>query len=132
MESLISVGTGAWPPALHYIPPREYSLTVLGTSSLPITQTGASGKWSPPLGTFRPWPGMEPLISAATAARPPAPAWFSLTAFSWIVQQTYSFPTIVAFGKWLALVELLRLLMGLARKSRAETVAHRQVRTWIY
>src|SRR2546430_1429177 len=102
MESLISVGTGAWPPALHYIPPREYSLTVLGTSSLPITQTVASGKWWPRQELFELWPGMEPLGSAAMAVRRPVPSSPDRKACTLTVQGTclLPIPITVGSGKW--------------------------------
>src|SRR5438132_9610706 len=41
--------------------------------------------------------------------------------FSLIVQEICSFPTIVAFGKWLALPESFRPSLGMERMARAET-----------
>src|SRR6266481_1358289 len=88
----------------------------------PIPITVESGKWTPPLGLFKPWPGMEPSDSAATGDPQPPPNLIFLLVFLMESQATAKVTYLLrmrvtaasakypAWWRWLALLsDRLRL-----------------------
>src|SRR5438132_745968 len=86
MEPLGSAETAAPPPALDSLTPQVCLSTAAVTSS--FLTIVASGKWRPPRELFRPSRGTEPLASAATAVRPPAPNLIFVLVFLMALQVT--------------------------------------------